>query len=275
MAKVKDEILTKDVQMYLDKNTVEALGYRSGVGSKIINAIREGNYERVPERLMNKVKTIVRTNEMQGLYKTADCIAFLNAKNDALRHKFMIGITGDTGTGKSYMSLAVSKADNVLYYNCHLKNSARVFFHDILINLKKPIWGNMSELIDRTAEAINDTENPLLIVDEADKMHREIRAAIHTLRDRTIKNMGVMLVGMPSLKNDLIKGKELGKQGFSEFYRRVNIWHELRGLSADEIKTVAYTEGIKDVSVQRDLRRFTSFGELMNEIALYKRLNSN
>jgi len=136
-----------------------------------------------------------------------------------------------------------------------------------------PFSGNMSELIDKVSKQLNTMEKPLLILDEFDKAHKDIRAAVHTLRDRTMENCGLLLVGMPALKNDLMRGKDAGKPGYAEFARRVNIWHHLEGLRPDEIKKVLHDSGITDAELVREYKQYKSFGELVNAINLYKRLN--
>jgi DNA transposition AAA+ family ATPase len=274
MTNLQKTELKKDVKTYLTKRggQMELLGRKAGVGQQVINDILAERFDEVPTDYLLRINTIVKSDAMKGLYKTADCIAFMKAKENAIKHQLMIGVTGDTGTGKSYMSQAVAKAENVFYYNCHLKKSSRVFFQDLLLNMRSTSSGNISELIDKITYQIYSLDNPLIIIDEADKMYPEIRAAIHTLRDRTIDKCGWLLVGMPAFKNSLISGKEQGKAGYAEFWRRVNVWHHLGGLKPEEVKTVLLDNGITDPELQREFRKITSFGELVNEINLHKLL---
>jgi hypothetical protein len=273
MTNVQRIALKKDAQNFIAGKGLKTLCYRAGVGSNIIADIIEERFDDVTIGHLKKVQSIVNTQPMSGLYKTSDCQAFMNAADTAMKHKLMIGITGNTGAGKSYMANALARKDEVLYYNCHLKKSAKTFFENLLINMRQPCNGNVSDLIDRVAREINYMDSPLLIVDEACKMSPEIRSAVHTLRDRTLSKCGILLIGMPALKNDLIAGKEKGKLGFAELYRRVNIWHHLEGLKPEEIKTILKDSGITAPEQQREFRKYNSFGELMNEIQLYKLLN--
>lgn len=273
MTNVQLLALKKDAQDFIEKSSIEVLGVRAEVGKKVIDLLLNEQFAEIAPRHLKKLYDVVKTDVTDGLYRTADCELFLKAADDATEHRLMIGVTGDTGAGKSYMSHAVAKKTNVLYYNVHMKKSARVFFQDLLRNMNVPFTGNISEMINRTARALNDRENPLLIIDEADKMHRDIRSALHTLRDRTLTNCGILLVGMPALKNDLIRGAEQGKQGYAEFKRRVNMWRHLDGLQPQEIKKVLEDNDMATPELIREFRQYKSFGELINAITVYKLIN--
>lgn len=274
MTKVQQLHVKKDAQLFLSRSSLTSLGQRANVGTKPIRDLLNEKFEELNEQLLNKINAVVKTGVGTGLYRTNDCTAFLNATEQATRHQLMIGITGNTGTGKTFMSEAIAKKENVLYWNCHLQKSPKVFFQELLSNMNVPYGTkSISEMIDRAARAMNEY-GYLLIIDECDKMHRHIRGCVHTLRDRTRNHCGIVLVGMPALKNDLLRGKEAGKPGYSEFWRRVNIWHHLGGLQPDEIKKVLHDEGITAPDVIREFRHYTSFGELVNAIQLHKILNN-
>ncbi len=272
MTKLQLLELKRDTEQYLQGTTIKVLGLKAGVGSRVINDLLRENFDCLTDVFLDKIHAVVTSEEITGLIRTADCMAFLEAVERAERYQMMIGITGDTGTGKTYMSRAVAKKDNVLYWNCHLHKSPRVFFQELLIDMRESCGGTLSEMITRTAREMN-RRRMVLIVDEADKMHKQIRGCIHTLRDRTARDCGILLVGMPALKNDLLRGKEAGKQGYAEFHRRVCIFHHMEGLRPDEIKRVVTEAGIEGAEALREFRKYTSFGELLNAIQLYKILN--
>jgi len=271
--KVQLTALKTDTERYLQKHPLQSLAQKAGLGTKVIDNLLAENFEAIPEHHLKQIHMIVKRNYKDGLHRTADSQAFLKAVDMAVKHTMCVGITGDTGTGKSFMSRAVAKKANVLYWNCELMHSPREFFSALSRDLRISCGGSISEMIDRVAVKINDMEEPLVIIDEMDKCHKAIRSCIKTLRDRTEQKAGLLLVGMPAFKNDLLRGKEAGKQGYSEMWRRVNIWHHLGGLRPEEIKAVLTDAGITEPEAQREFRQYTSFGELVNAIELHKLLN--
>jgi hypothetical protein len=93
---------------------------------------------------------------------------------------------------------------------------------------------------------------------------------LHVLRDKTIKNCGILLGGMPYFKTNLIKYSNKEKEGYAEFLRRINVWHTLKGLSRKEIDLICKEYGIRDAETIREMMPNKRFGDLYNAILLYQ-----
>lgn len=122
----------------------------------------------------------------------------------------------------------------------------------------------------RIADELNTISSPLVIVDEAGKITHTMILYLHVLRDKTLKNCGFVLGGMPYFKSNLVKFSNKGKEGFAEFLRRINIWNTLSGLSRNEIKYVCETNGITDAEIIKELYTKKRFGDLQNAILLHQ-----
>lgn len=61
------------------------------------------------------------------------------------------------------------------------------------------------------------------------------------------------------------------KEGYAEFYRRINIWHELKGLSRKEVDEIC-----KEHQVKGDHKAYYGlhFADLMNKILLSQLTNN-
>lgn len=272
----KDYLQAKTIE-YLKTHTPYTLGSKAGVGSKVIDNIINGCFDDVAERHMLQVIHVITEKVMDKIYQTSDATALKNTLEKARKNSLMIGVTGETGTGKTYMMKQLAMKEGVYYIDVHMISSARVFLKELLHKNLRVSCGetDLGALVQEAAKVFNRNEwntgiKPVLIIDEADKMQKEVRSVIHTLRDRTIDHLGILLVGMPALKNDLLKGKESKKPGVSELYRRIALWVHLNGLDSKEIKTILEDNGISDKIEQREFRHMTGFGDLMNAINLYK-----
>lgn len=96
---------------------------------------------------------------------------------------------------------------------------------------------------------------------------------MHSLRDKTNRNCGIVLAGMPYFQDNLVKKKEKGIEGYGEFYRRINFWHTLEGLTRNEVEQVCKQHGITDENRIRELRANKRFGDLVNAIVLEQIMN--
>jgi len=205
------------------------------------------------------------------VYETVDFASVQRLCNKAREYKLMIGLIGDTGQGKSTALNAYQSMHGNVFKVVVDKtmNAKRLYLH-ILDTLGVKFDGNIHDVMLKIAEILNDLDSPLLIVDEAGKMNHVMMLYMHDLREYTKGNCGIVLAGMPYFQNNLKKYAEKGKEGCSEFLRRINLWHTLSGLKRAEIKYICAEEGITDESRIKELCRYTRFGDLMNEIMLDK-----
>jgi DNA transposition AAA+ family ATPase len=223
--------------------------------------------------LDKKAETLIPPEKIVSgaTYETIDFQSVQKLCKTAQKHKLMIGLLGDTGLGKS-TSLNIYQQDNTNVFRVTVDKTmnAKCLFLHILDCLGVHFNGNIHDVMLKIAETLNNMENPLLIVDEAGKMNHVMMLYMHDLREYTKQNCGIVLAGMPYFKANLQKFAQKEKEGCSEFFRRINLWHKLSGLSRKEIQYICTEEGINEPERIKELYKFTRFGDLMNEILLNK-----
>ncbi len=224
----------------------------------------------IDARLWHHVKVYVMPSMPGELYETNDLSSVVNLCNKARQYRFMVGLVGDTGTGKTTALEAYSRRKNVFYTVYDKTMNPKQFFAVLVKKLGISFEGNIHNLINRIAEYLNTVEAPLLIVDEAGKMPRNMILYMHVLRDKTIKNCGIVLAGMPYFKENLKRGVEKEKEGIAEFFRRVNLWHTMKGLTRKEAAQILQDSGVKDTSTLSSTKQI---GYLTNEILLLQTIN--
>ncbi len=211
---------------------------------------------------------VVNKNE---LYNTKDLQSVIDQCEMTCRHKLMTGLTADTGMGKTTSLRAYASRKNVFMVTVDKTMNAKRFFLKIANVLGVAFDGNIHDVMLKIASRLNEMENPLLIIDEAGKLNHVMMLYMHDLREYTRGNCGILLAGMPYFKSRLAMFAEKQKEGCSEFMRRINVWHELTGLSRKETEYICKSEGIE--SGFRDYYGLR-FGDLMNKILLDKITNN-
>lgn len=208
-------------------------------------------------------------NKME-LYNTKDLESVFKQCEKTRKHKLMTGLTADTGMGKTTSLKMYSRQENVFLVTVDKTMNAKGLLQRILEAMNIKFYDDAHSVMRKIANELNSRNNPLLIIDEAGKLNHVMMLYLHDIREYTKENCGILLAGMPYFKSRLVKFSQKQKEGCSEFLRRINIWHELTGLSKKEIEYICQSEGIKG-----DFREYYGlrFGDLMNKILLDKITN--
>lgn len=201
---------------------------------------------------------VYNTRDLQNVF--AQCEMTRN-------YKLMTGLLADTGMGKTTSLRAYASQDNVFLVTLDKTMNAKRFFLKMGNVLNIGFDGNIHDLMLKIADKLNALESPLLIIDEAGKINHVMMLYLHDLREYTKENCGILLAGMPYFKKNLQHFSDRQKEGCSEFFRRINVWNELKGLTRKETEYICQQNGIDSVfKAYYGLR----FGDLMNKILLEK-----
>lgn len=264
--------IRKAINKYCEERglRLSELSVNCGIPDKTLKDIRDENWHEVPQSLLIQPWNYINRNQVDQLYQSVDFISAYNACDKARKYHFMVGITADTGMGKTTALSAFMRQKNVFYISYDKSMNPNQFFAGLLRELSIPFMGTLNEMLNRIAEHLNRLPNPLIIIDEAGKLTHAMILYLHVLRDKTCGNCGIVLAGMPYFKDNLQKMATKEKEGYAEFLRRINIWHSFIGLQPKEVEEICRTHGITDKERIKELKRIKRFGDLMNEIYLDK-----
>lgn len=252
----------------------EDLALQIGISGATLSDIANDKWDAINERMWQKVWNYVRPFNIPQLYKTADFQAAENLCLKAKANHYMAGLLADTGMGKTTALKSIARQENVFYIYYDTNMRPNHFFYELGKLLGYEYEAKMYDMVNKVCDTLNTLDSPLILIDEAGKLTDPMLMAIHVLRDKTIHNCGIVLGGMPYFKHNLIKKANKQKIGISEFYRRIMIWNELGGLSNDEIEFICQNNGITDKKEIARFRPYRKFGDLANELLLYKTLNN-
>jgi len=244
------------------------LATQSSVSSATISKMIKGNWDDIRDGIWRKVLIVV--SDGIDLVVTSDHEAIRKLCRRTKIQKYMVGITGETGVGKSTTLKEISRRPNSYYVSFDKTMRSKQFFISILREMGIAFDGSIHDMVNTIANELNTQDSPLLIIDESGKLTHNVILYLHVLRDKTNKNAGIVLAGMPYFKSSLIKQSNKQKEGYAEFFRRINLWHEMQGLTKEEARYVCLQNGVTDPETVKELSVIKRFGDLMNRILLYK-----
>lgn len=245
---------------------------KAGVSDGTISKILNGKFEGISDVMFKKLWNVVNNVRLSTLFSTNDYRAVKKACDQARKNCFMIGITGDTGMGKTTALKIISRNRNTFYVSYDKTMKSREFFAAILKELGISFMGNVHEMVNKIVDELSVLDAPLLMIDEAGKLTHNVMLYLHVVRDKTDSNCGIILAGMPYFETNLRKNSDKQKEGYAEFLRRINIWHQLKGLSRNEVEEICVANGIDSIEEIKPFFIHRRFGDLMNAIILHQQL---
>lgn len=264
--------LKKAINEYCQKKGISKneLSVQIGINSAYLSKIENEKFDDITEKMLNRIWSAIESRMTQTLYTTKDLQDVFYQCDFTRENRLMTGLIADTGFGKTSSLRAYSMQKNVFFVTVDKTMNAKRLLRAILKEMKIAFDGNTHDIMLKISEELNRLESPLLIIDEAGKLNHAMILYLHDLREYTRTNCGIILSGMPYFKSNLQKFADKQKEGYSEFYRRINVWHKLNGLSRAETSQVCQAEG-----VEGDYTEYYKlpFGNLMNKILLNKLYN--
>ncbi|MDE5703608.1 MAG: AAA family ATPase [Bacteroidales bacterium] len=259
--------LKQQIEAYCEARRISqnVFATKAGVNAAFVSNILNG--KPVSREVQTKIAAFLGGKEVCGLIETGDFRMIQAMCAQTARCHFMVGLIGDTGTGKTTALKAYARRENVFMVSASKTLTAKQLVFDIAAEMGLARTGTVADAMRKICKRLNSIANPLLIVDEAGKLNARQLMYLQELRDATEHNAALLLSGMPYFREKLNEGAQKHREGYAEFYRRVQLWGGTNGLSRDEIRLVIEAEGMEPVP---ELFTYRLFGTLKNNILMMK-----
>ena len=110
----------------------------------------------------------------------------------------------------------------------------------------------IGEMMQEIVSELKRQKNPLIVLDEADKLTDQVLYFFITLYNQLEDQAGIVLCATNYLEKRIKRGVKLNKKGYNEIYSRIGRkCIELKGLSASDISSICQANGI---TVQNDIQ---------------------
>ena len=267
---MKKEEIVAQLRSYVERkgSQKKAANSLAGVSSATINKMLNGtDWESISEEMWRSVAQQTRTKS-EG-WQLADTsvhremtMLLTRAQQDAL----VAGVIGAAGSGKTETCREYAdERRNVYHITCGEHWNRRTFVSKVLKAMGANVAGyTINDMMEEVVDALSRADNPLLILDEADKLSDQVLYFFITLYNQLEGRCGIVLCGTQYLKARIIRGVRLGKKGFEEILSRLGRrFFELAEIGEEDVALVCVANGIEsDAKIRKitkesesDLRR--------------------
>ncbi len=249
------------------------LATRLGVSSATLGNIEAGRWDSISEAMWLRVWAGVKPHQRgRVLIETDNLREVVQVCEEARETAALVAVLGDTGLGKTTAARHYAARPGVYYLTYEKTMRPTHFFAALLREMGVDFVGNLYAMVERVADELRRQPQPLLLIDEAGKLPHAMLLNLHVLRDKLADECGMVLLGMPYFRDNLVKGVNRQREGYAEFFRRIELWHELKRPTRAEVETLCTESGLTDREAVKRLHKHRDFGNLHNGIRLELKL---
>lgn len=228
----------------MDKKIASALGYQED-GWKVVTNIK--NYQ--------KIEYVFRSCKSQSMWMAISNKAG-SGKTQTLEHLFNSDLSG-----------------SVIFIQAEEWNSRQflVELAERTCGIPKRGYTNIPTLLKKIAEYLNGmaSNNPLLIIDEADKLKPAAFRKLIPLYNRTEHRLGCILAGTENLHKEIARGVRNNMKGYDEIDSRLGrSYIELPGAIESDVKSICIANGLTEevaISIWNELDKVKRLVKVRNK----------
>jgi len=222
------------------------------ISSSTISQIKNHNWELLSDRLWHHVARQV--GFYCGDWYAADTSTYLLLRilfGDAQRYSMSYGIAIGHGMGKTFAaSRYAHENDNVIYIAGNEQHNRKSFLQTLLAAAGENAESSAHAMLKQVITLIKDKEQPILIVDDAQKLKDRVLLLVVLLANSMADRAGIIIMGNDQLRARIIEGVRLKKTGFDEIYKTINRrFITLNCLSEGDVAAVCRANGLHDTDV--------------------------
>ena len=242
--------------------------------------ITETNKQQIAERLREYAERIGSQNKAANSLKAVSSGTISQIVNnnwelisdemwrreDARVNSNVFAVTGEAGTGKSFTMKRYAESNKRVYLlQCAEYWNRKMFMQELLTAMGRDYSGfSVAEMMYEVVRGLKTQKDPLILLDEADKLSDQVLYFFITLYNMLEDHCGIILCATDHLAKRIKRGLKLNKKGYKEIYSRIaRRFIELHGAGSTDITQICMANGINDpkrikeiiADCESDLRR--------------------
>jgi hypothetical protein len=229
------------------------------VSAATLSQMRNHNWENIAPEMWRKVGAFlgVGTNEWK-FAETNNSKLLLSLFSESQNFALVLAITGNAGSGKTETAKKYeSENQNVFRLSCNEYWDKKWFLRELLAKMGKETDGmTMPEMMQKAVLTLKSASNPIIILDEADKLADSVLLFFITIYNELEGHCGIIIMATQYLEKRIRRGIAMQKKGYREIYSRVGLrFIELSPTTYADVKAVCQVNGMTDEQTIRGISK--------------------
>ena len=247
--------LQEYVDLYDSQN--QAANTLKGVSSATVSQILNGKWDLIKDSMWRTVASQIGFQEHPWTaVETVDFKSVTQLLRDAQLTNQVFAFTGDAGSGKSFAIKQYEKSNTRTYLlSCNEYWNKKDFLSELLTAMGRDYTGlTITEMMREAVRNLKSQNNPLIIMDEADKLSDQVMYFFITLYNQLEDHCGIVICATDHLRKRVKRGITLNRRGYTEIYSRVGRrFIELNGVTVTDVAQICIANGITNKTLIKDI----------------------
>lgn len=228
-----------------------------GVSSATISQVLNQKWELIADEMWRNIASQIGYSNKEWVAVETGDFKFLTAVLESARTgSSVFAVTGDAGTGKTFaLRKYVEENKRSYLIQCNEFWNRKTFMQELLSAMGRSYSGyTVTDMMSEVVRTLKTQQNPLIIMDEADKVSDQVLYFFITLYNQLEDHCAIVMCATDHLEKRIKRGLKLGKKGYKEIYSRIGRrFVELDGLSSSDITAICVANGVVDKARIREV----------------------
>ena len=237
-----------------------------GISSATLSKILNNDWDTISDDMWRSVAAnIGHDGTAWQVVKTRGFERMTFVLEAAKKESLAMAVTGEAGCGKTEAIKNYTAEHPRTYHLCCSEYwNRRTFIGKLLSALGRNMAGNVSDQMEAIVEELQSVEQPLVVLDEADKLNDQVLYFFISLYNQLEGHCGLVLVATDYLEKRITRGVRFNRKGYQEIYSRIGRkFVKLQVVNEDDIAEVCRANGVTQAAeigrivkdAENDLRR--------------------
>ena len=258
MTQTEKQAIAASLKNYCEQKGSQNKAARSmDISSATVSKVLASDWDTISDDMWRSIAAKVGHDGTQWqIVKTSAYERMTFLLTEAQRDSLVLGVTGFAGCGKTEAVKNYSQVHRSVYHLCCSEYwTMRTFITKLLKSLgMSQTGGTTSDQMDAIVERLQETDTPLIVLDEADKLKDPVLYFFISLYNQLEGQCGIVLCATDYLQKRIERGLRFGRKGYEEIHSRIGRrFVKLQVINEADIAAVCKANGVDDSQTIRNI----------------------
>lgn len=219
-----------------------------GVSNGTVSNIIAGKWNNIGDNMWRKIQAVLKLDMNWKTAETTNFKLLQELLSKCQETQLTVAVSYDAGVGKSEAYKVYERQNsNVILVECKNYWQTKSYIKTLLNACGIKAEGNKEELIGLFIDHVMGLENPLIIIDQMDKLKEGAFDLFMDLYNDLFRCCGFVVSGVPALEKRILRGAKIDKIGYKEVLSRLGgTFLKLQPTSLSNVIAICKANGIEE-----------------------------